>query len=97
MKAHLVDFNFMTRVVLPDNATNKDIINAAVKNMRERLRDDHDGEWSQAAGEPTEDVEVPFDPGNSNDLPGGFGFYPELPVEGVLSVDTFSNQISVVG
>lgn len=73
MIAKLVDFQFITRVVLPKTATQEEFINAAINNLKERLHYDKDGEWIQAASEPIEDSEQPFNP--EYDTQGKFGIY----------------------
>jgi hypothetical protein len=78
MIAKLVDFQFTTRVVLPSTATQEEFTNAAINNLRDRLLYDKDGELAQAAGDPMEDSEQPYDP--EFDTTGKFGIYDSPPV-----------------
>ena len=75
MKSYLVDFSFTTRVVVPDSFLEEQILAAAKENLKIRLTADSDGEILNAAGQPQEDVESPYDP--IHDTSDKFGVYPD--------------------
>jgi hypothetical protein len=74
MKSFLVDFSFTTRVVVPDDFTQDQILSAAKENIKTRLDADRDGELLEAASLPQPDNEVPYN--QEHDSPGSFGVYP---------------------
>lgn len=81
MKAKLVTFEFVTRVIVDDNATTEEIMKAGVKDMAERLlvngtasiRSELVSNYSLCE----DDVTVPYDP--AFDFEGKFGFHPRKP------------------
>lgn len=60
--AHLVDFSFLTRVVVPAHATEKQIMEAAIKQMTSRLENGAADELRQNVGSISKDTEMPYDP-----------------------------------
>lgn len=58
MKAKLVYCSFMTRVVVPDDATEDQVIEKAKDNLFEKVRND----LHENIEEVIDDEEVPYDP-----------------------------------
>jgi hypothetical protein len=76
MKAYLVKFELLTRVVVPANSTEDQIFEAAYQNMRKRMEEDFRGNLEGNLTELKEDKEQPYD--STEDYEGEYGYYSSI-------------------
>ena len=75
MKAHLVSVTLITRVVVPDDATQDQIDAAGLENLKQRLNPDTHIELRDNLDSSTEDTEMPFNQKEDNEK--DFGYYSQ--------------------